>query len=579
MKKIYKHGLAILVPICLLLFAYIRMGFYYSTNDDRCLTEILAGIVTLKPDAHLVYVNYLLSLPLSLLYKITTVIPWFGWMLVLFYYLSYVFILESAYSRTKNILEDFIFTGIIAFFFLSNFYFVGQMTYTAIAIFMAAAGYVAITLHNNKKIGLLFFIILETLSFLLRDNAMLMIQPLGMSVLLTTIFCKDFSNFKKNIKTCIQIICVALSIVLIGFLGNKLGYLGPEWSSYKQFNDVRTTLFDYTEMPPYEEVKDILDKYEVSQATYEGFSGYTILFEDINTDCLLEIAEYAQKTTTTGMSFSEAIKENYKILTKEDTLHYYQINKVLIVTFVSVLLYIVISWNLQALISFFALFLCKSAVWIYLIMAGRYPQRITLPLLACETLFLILLAFLTYLSKNRYSSKKSITLLRFGILFISMLIFCRVSYTNGQLQNREIKHVNDGQKIFIEGLIDITEYCNLFPENRYIVETASLRWYSGSVFENKIFSPRNYIIGGGWFSNMPCVLEKNQSYLKDTSNGFYLIIHSDGKEMEHSSVIYLSELSNSTPILADTFTATHGGTYSVIYFDGQIIYNIFVPNK
>ena len=119
----------------------------------------------------------------------------------------------------------------------------------------------------------------------------------------------------------------------------------------------------------------------------------------------------------------------------------------------------------------------------------------------------------------------------------------------------------------------MTDYCNQNPDNKYIVETASLRWYSGSVFETSIFEPRNYVIAGGWFSNMPCVLEKNEAYFEDSSDGFHLIIYSDGEEMQHSSVKYLAELSDSTPKIVDTFTASHGGVYSVIYFDGELKIN------
>lgn len=571
MKKIYKHLLAIFVPIVLLFLAWQRMGFYYSTNDDRCLTELLAGIVTMQPDAHLVYVNYLLSLPLSLLYKITTAIPWFGICLVLFYYLSYVFVLESAYARSKNIFEDFVFTVVIAFFFLSNFYLVGQMTYTAIAAFVAVSGYVTLLLHPKKKVGLTFFIILEAFAFLLRDQAMLMIAPLGLSVVCIYILTSDFSMWKTNLLKCLRYIGIILAIVVIGFLGNKLGYLGDDWATYEKFNDARTTLCDYTDFPPYDEVKDILDKHGVSQAAYEGFAGYTILNYDISVECLSEIAEYAKSTSTNGLSFTDAIKELYSISTEENTLDYYHMNKVLLLTLVCVFLYILLSGSFKMLLPFAALFLAKNVVWIYLVMAGRYPQRVTIPLMISETLLLIAIAFMTYVSSKK--GKNPVAILRLSTLLVIVLLFCKTSYTNGQMQYRDIKRINEGQKAFITGLCEMTDYCNQNPDNKYIVETASLRWYSGSVFETSIFEPRNYVIAGGWFSNMPCVLEKNEAYFEDSSDGFHLIIYSDGEEMQHSSVKYLAELSDSTPKIVDTFTASHGGVYSVIYFDGELKIN------
>lgn len=566
MKKALKHILAILTPACLLFLVWYKMGFYYSTNDDRCLTEMLAGIMTLQPDAHLVYVNYLLALPLSLFYKITTSVAWFGWCLIAFYYLSFVFLLESAYSRCKNLFEELGITIVIACYFLAHLYLVGQMTYTAIAACIAVAGYCALLLHQNKKIGGVFFLILEAFSFLLRAQAMLMIQPLGLAVICVYFLISDFSMWKKNLVKCLKLIGVVLSIVIIGFLGNKLGYLGEEWSTYKSFNEARTVLCDYTDFPPYEDVKPILEKYEVSKATYEGYASYTILDYDICVDCLIELADYAKTHNDTTQSFRQIVEEYCNILTIEKD--YYQMNKILLITFICTLLYILISGQYKMLLPLLSLVLSQGVVWFYLIYKGRYPDRVTIPLMASETLLLIAITFITY--RNTQKVKKWVKLLRLATLLVIMVVFFHHSYTSGQLQYRDTKRINEGQKAFIQGLVETTEYCNQHPENKYIVETASLRWYSGSVFQTDIFASRNYIMAGGWFSNMPCILEKNRTYLNDTSNGFYFIIYSDGEEMSHSSVKYLAEKSGSTPTLADSFTVSHGGVYSVIYFDGEL---------
>ena len=70
-------------------------------------------------------------------------------------------------------------------------------------------------------------------------------------------------------------------------------------------------------------------------------------------------------------------------------------------------------------------------------------------------------------------------------------------------------------------------------------------------------------------------IEKNKAYLSDTSNGFYYIISQDDEieVLEHPSILYLAEKSSSEPIISDTFTASHGGIYYVIYFDGELKLN------
>ena len=52
-------------------FLWIKdMGVYFETNDDRIIAEILSGVHSLTQDPHTIHENYLLMLPLSLLYKL-----------------------------------------------------------------------------------------------------------------------------------------------------------------------------------------------------------------------------------------------------------------------------------------------------------------------------------------------------------------------------------------------------------------------------------------------------------------------------------------------------------------------------
>lgn len=570
--KSYKQLLSFFVPAFLIFLVWNKMGIFFSTNDDRCIAEMLAGLVTSHNESHLIYVNYLLGIPLSLLYKITTSVPWFGLCLILLYYLSYVFVLKAIYSRSKSIIQDIIVTVVISCLFLSSLYMIGQITYTAIAVFAATAGYCTLLLHTEKKRGLSYFIILEAFAFLLRSQSMLMIQPLGLCVLCMYILISDKSAFKKNIIKCFQLTGIVVLIIVLLFLGNKLGYLNESWKQYNDFNESRTTLCDYTDFPPYEDVKHILDKYEVSKETYAGFSSYTILDWDLNLDCLKELADYADKQYKSPSTLTKSF-ETYSTILFESEKDYYNITKLLVVTFIITVIYILCSGNFVTLLPLAGLVLSQGIVWIYLIYRGRYPYRVTIPLLASEILFLICIAFMTH---TKTTFRKYFSIIRIAVLLLSIGLFCKMSYTCYQLQHKDIKSKNDNETIFIHGLSDITDYCNSFPDNKYIVETMSLRWYYGSALQTNIYKPRNYTFAGGWFSNMPCFIEKNKDYFDDSSEGFYFIISQDNVEdvLQTPSVQYLAQKAACTPAISDTFTASHGGTYAVIYFDGQLNLNL-----
>ena len=564
-KKIYKHILSICIPAALIFIVWYKMGIFYSTNDDRCLAEMLAGLVTSEYEPHLIYVNYLLALPLSLLYRITTAVSWFGAFLIVLYYLSYVFILEAIYSRTKNLFQEIVITAVIVCFFFSHIYLLGQTTYTVIAAFAAITGYCCLLLHENKKYGLIFFIILEALSYLLRDQAMLMMQPIGLMVICLLIICSDFKELKKNLVKCCKLVGIVLSIIIISFVGNKLGHLDNDWKTFNEFNEARTVLCDYTDFPPYENVKYILDKHDVSKTTYEGFISYTILDWDISLDCLSELADYANEIYDSPATIDKTFNKYWEILFENKT-DYYDMNAIMILTFFISLVYILLSGQFKTLIPLSGFVLAQGCVWFYLIYQGRYPARVTMPLMAGETLLLISIIFWAHTKETK---EKYLSYIRMAVLLIACFMFGKTAYSCYQMQHKEIKQINQNQEIFMHGLADLTNYCNAHPDNVYIVDTISLRWYCGNALQTDIFKKRNYTFAGGWFSNSPCFIEKNKSYLDDTSDGFYYIVNQTSGEdvLIHPAVVYLSEKSSCSPVLFDNFTASHGGTYAVIYFE------------
>ena len=94
-----------------------------------------------------------------------------------------------------------------------------------------------------------------------------------------------------------------------------------------------------------------------------------------------------------------------------------------------------------------------------------------------------------------------------------------------------------------------------------------MSYYSGAVLETKFNGPRNNLVSGTWFSCSPVMNRKLQDYFKDEEKGFYLIIYDYGYENLHPTVAYLQEKTGEKAVLADEFTASHGGKYLVYYFD------------
>ena len=567
-KHYFKHIMALFISVIYLVLVYFSIDIHFSTNDDRFMGELLSGAITGNLETHLIYVNYLLVLPLSLLYKITTNISWFGILLIFFHGLSCFCILDSFYSKAKTKLHYVISTILVGLLFATELYLITQISYTMTATFMAVAGYVCLLLQDNKKSRLGYFILLELMAFLLRDKAMLMIQPLGFAVYFGITLTKPSEKIKAKFRDLLKTGIILLFIIIFCFTGNKIGYLNDDWQTYNEYNKMRTTLFDYTEFAEYDEVSHILEKYNVTENEYNGYKNYAILDYSLSLDCIKELANYME-TKESSYSLSTLIND-FKLATFQS--HYWRTNILLLFGWICTLAFIILSGNLRGLLSLGCLFISRNVIWFYLLNEGRLPLRISMPLFACELVLLFAIIFYYYCSKPQYKLIQKLSFILLGF------VLCVVGLWSAKFQFTNFRQMNQGEKIYMKGLEEVLDYCNNKPENKYILDTFSFMWYNGNVFSTTFYGERNCIMAGSWFSNSPSVLTGNSNYLKDTQNGFYFIMYSESEsteeEMTHPVVLYLSEKTSSEPIIVDTFTASHGGIYSIIYFDKKIELNL-----
>lgn len=559
MKSVFKHIIAFVIPTALIVAVVGTIGIFFETNDDRYITEILAGVITLQPEAHTVYVNYLLSLVLTWLYGITNAVPWYGGLLIVLYWMVYVAIFESALSCAKNKREVLGIIAIITAFFVAHLYLIGQIQYTSVAVFLAVTGYFCSLLHQNEKVGLMLFCTFESFAFLLRAQAMLMILPLGIAVFAGILLVEQNINLKIRIIRFAKLCAVLITIIAVGSLGNAIGYRGEDWGEYQKFNQARTELFDYYGAPSYDEVESILNKYDVTKEEYNAFCRYTILDGNISSACLEELADYASAQQV-RLTPGEVLQRMFDKTFRENS---WKINNIIVLMWISILIWSIFKGNRKNLLPMSFLFLARTAVWMYLIWGERLPLRISIPLMASETLLLIVLVLKTYLDSDNNGNARHL------LILVICIFFCCLGVTGGKQQYRYIKEQHTGQKIYFEGLREIIEYCNENPESTYMIEAESMIYYCGSALETDVYQTRNFIVSGGWFSTAPCISEKNDNYMKGNTEGFHFIISQNEHTMSHPAVTYLSKITKSEPVVVDEIAASHGGIYSVLYFEGR----------
>lgn len=558
----YKNLLIIMVsavtPILFLLFVYLFSGMTFEQNDDLFISRILSGTITGIPDFHAVQIGFWISAPISFLYRISGVFPWWGLFLIVCFVLSRFCI---NYNFTNEDIKRLVFVPVLDLFLsLSYIYFAGKTQYTSVSILLAAAGYACIVLGKEKKRDLILFFILEFLAFGLRQKGMLLVQPFGILMFISGCIV----NKKKFKSQTVKILICFLLIGLTGIFGKLAsGELSGEWKDYYSFNKMREEFYDYSGCPDYEEVRDILEKYGVSEVEWDAFKDYDLSVFPIDSGLNNELYEYAKEKNRPD-SFSNILKNIYlNSIRRKDAW------PILILFGVSVLTVLLLS-EYKGFIILAGFWILHFSIWFYMCLRGRIIDRVSLPFLMAECLFLLYFIFGCISDKEsieKLSSKKK----KFGIASASafLILFIAVSIFVGTGHIKRLKEDVFAQKILWESMRQIEDYCDAHPEKKYFVDISSVSSVHGETFTKEKNRNHNYMYSGGWFSATPSFKKRKDEYLNGCDSFCYIVFDfGEGwNRMEQGSAEYYKYATGSSGTKTDEISVSSGGTFLVYEFD------------
>lgn len=153
---------ALITTVFIYVLIWKAVGFYFQTNDDRLIGEILSGALTGTPDAHTVCVNWLLCLPLSWLYKYFPGVPWYGLTLLLFCFLVCCVLLYGLLNWGNNLWQWACLLGLGVCLIAAGTYMLSSVQFTSVAAMLAGIGYTCL-LWKKKNYAL--FLLCELLAF------------------------------------------------------------------------------------------------------------------------------------------------------------------------------------------------------------------------------------------------------------------------------------------------------------------------------------------------------------------------------------------------------------------------------
>lgn len=512
--------LTILVNIA---FVSLFFDFYYDLNDDVLMKDIMAGVYTGTPDGHNMQTLYVLGAFLSFCYRLCGSIPWYGLFLFLCQMISLYLVgvrLLDFCRKTWTKIGNMLFLS----FFLWGVFLSHQtaIQYTVTAAVMASA---AIFLFMTTKRGLTVkqfvlcnvpSIVLVILAYQLRTEMLLLVFPLiclaGLIRWLEEekFFQKD--NFRKY---GIMIGCI-LTGMLISRLLDFAAYGSEDWQRFLTFFEKRTEVYDYHyEVLTSGEHAEYLESIGLNGAQQELLANYNFgLDESIDEQVLTKIATYA-KENTTGTKFSvERLLEKtklyvYRTLHSEDAPYNYMVLAgYLCVAILGIQAALTdkerkgrwkFVWELVLLGIF------RTILWMYVLLMGRDPVRITHSLYLAE--FAVLLGMLCIqIKKVGKEWTGYIPYILLTGVFVCYLPHS-IATTFDDQEAREEVHA---------GCLAIAQYCREHPDSFYFEDVYSTVGFSQKIFADTDNRLTNYDIMGGWMCKSPLYYEKLKQFGMDT---------------------------------------------------------------
>ena len=417
--------LVLAVNVLLLGFCF---DFYYDLNDDTMMLDIMAGAYSGTPDGHNMQTLYPLGAVIALCYRVWGSVPWYGLFLCLCqfgcFWLAAVRLCALAeqaggraaadgagarrgFSIGKKLLLLLVWSLFVWGVCLAH---VVNIQYTVTsAMLSATALFLFLTARDTDNVRRFLFqnipsVVLVILAYQLRSEMLLLTFPFiclaGLCRLTGEKRIFERTNFFKY--------GGVLGIMLAGMLlsgGIDYGAYGSaQWQDFLKFFEARTTIYDfYPELVTEESHGAQLSDLGVPAYQQALLRNYDYgLDETIDTAFLTKLAGYATKTLRGAKDWSGIVKEQayryfYRTFRGGDRPY----STLLLLLYAAVLAAgcrglcgqkrpgvrsYAFLWQLALLAA------GRTAVWMFILLRGREPERITHSLYLVEYALLAALA-------------------------------------------------------------------------------------------------------------------------------------------------------------------------------------------
>ena len=498
------------------------MSIEFLTNDDLIMQMIANGLVSGQPDGHLVYSGFFWGWPLSLLYRITGAVDWYSLDQLFFLILGSLIVLVKLTKRIERPvyrIPVFIISSFVWAITLFRCFLQLQFTITAAFVGSVAVFYaMLIDIHEDKSKWIRDLIIVSFLvlvSYNIRNMALLMLIPFAGAGWIGKWISEGFKDKKANIRFITLFACIIATLLLSEGV-NRFYYSGEEWKEYLSFNKETENVFDYSGFSDYESNKEAYESIGMSAVDYEAIAYYDLqlLMEDINEESLKIIYEMNPKgegLIPVGQILKNFVGRNLAYTDRPVNLLTYII---WIVAAVIAAVHLIKDKNKTLFVNLLLVFVARMALWIYLINAGRLPDRITWSLYIAEIMTLLAL-----LINEKYERTGNLVLISGAVIIMAETLFI------GFPKAVKIKGENMAKNYYATSFEQLLDYAAEHPENLYFLDANSLANVSRLKREHEGAA---VAFLGGWLPGCPVEQEMLSAHgIEDSKNHLDVLNNKD----------------------------------------------------
>lgn len=539
-NKIIAAGLMIILGV----LAAVRYDYYFDLNDDVVMKDILAGVYTGEPESRNIQMLYPMSLLISLFYRVFPQAPVYGIFLCGCQFVCLYLIVRRSLCFRENTVSKLLLAGleglVMTVLFLKHFIFI-QYTVTC-ALLAGTAAFLFVTSKAEPSAGKfikknLCSIVLVIAGFGIRSEMLLLALPFigaagiyrwsleghGKAVLFSA----------ANTVKYLGVIGSILAGIVLLYAVNDAAYSGRSWRSFTDYFDSRTELYDFQGIPPYDGNEKLYERLGITRAEQDMlFERYNFGMDDtLDAGILNAMAEYQSDVRQETVSLRENIVEKlweyrYRTFHREPegsaNPDDYPWNAMVVLSYICVFTAGIwkearsgricagvwkTGWKLL-LMGF-----VRTVLWMYILINGRYPERITHSLYLIE---LCILWGMLHMESRGIEARICGRIKATAVFSAVIALAAAVSLLPGiEKVDTEYAARREANKTDIA----MKEYCRSHEDNFYFIDVYSSVQdpvtaipYSEKLFEHVNNHIGNYDIMGGWLNKSPLYDKKLEAF-------------------------------------------------------------------